>query len=268
MHFFNPAVLMPLVEVVAGQASSSTAIDKAVEAARRWGKTPVRVKDTPGFIVNRVARAFYLEALRLLGEGVAGIDEIDLVMKRLGGFKMGPFELMDLIGIDVNYSVTVSVWEQMGRAARFAPHEIQRSLVEAGHLGRKTGRGFYKYDGDRALPAYPVGRKSFQVSPLLGDAVMAFTARAGVIEAGTTERLVLARILSAIMNEAGHALSEQIATLEDIDIAMVKGTSYPKGPLAWADEIGPRTVRGLLKALNQAAGDGRYESAKVFAEAH
>lgn len=267
MHFFNPAPLMPLVEVIAGRQSSAAGLDRAFAAAKEWGKVAVRAKDTPGFIVNRVARGFYLEALRLLGEGVAGVDEIDLVMRTHAGFRMGPFELMDLIGVDVNLAVSTSVWEQMDKHPRFAPHPIQRQLAAAGHLGRKTGRGFYLYAEDRRIPACAVDRRSFTVDPKLADVMTAFCQRSGALGAMSTERLVLARILAAIINEAGFARDEDVATAEDIDVAMVKGTNYPKGPLAWAEAIGPRTVRGALRALNASVGDGRYEAAKLFAEA-
>ncbi|MCO6438127.1 MAG: 3-hydroxybutyryl-CoA dehydrogenase [Phycisphaerae bacterium] len=267
MHFFNPAPIMPLVEIVAGRESASTATDQAYEAARTWGKVPVHAKDTPGFIVNRVARGFYLEALRLLGEGVAGVDEIDGIMRLRGGFRMGPFELMDLVGLDVNLAVSTSVYEQFGQAVRFKPHEIQQRLVSEGHHGRKTGRGFYVYENDAVLPACPVDRRSFQLTPLLSDVTQAFAHGAGVDRASATEGYVFTRILAAIINEAGHALSDGVATADDIDLAMTKGTNYPKGPLAWAQAIGPRTVRGALKALNEASGDGRYAPAKYFAEA-
>lgn len=145
MHFFNPPPLMKLVEVVRAQQTSDETVAATVELARKMGKTPVVCKDTPGFIVNRVARPFYGEALRLLGEGVASVEVIDSIVKSEGGFKMGPFELMDLIGIDVNYAVTKSVYEQFFHEPRFRPHPIQRQMVEAGTLGRKTKRGFYTY---------------------------------------------------------------------------------------------------------------------------
>lgn len=266
MHFFNPAPLMPLVEVIAGKRSTTTAVEIAFNAAKAWGKIPVRVKDTPGFIVNRVARGYYLEALRLIGEGVAGIDEIDNVLRSLAKFRMGPFELMDLIGVDVNLAVSTSVWQQMGNPARLTPHDIQRQLVERGHLGRKTNRGFYAYEGDHQLPAYAVARQSFNVSPALADVARVFCERGGLSGAGTTEQYILARILGAIINEAGLALGEEIATAADIDTAMLKGTNYPKGPLAWADEIGHRNIRGLLKALNTDCADGRYAPAAIFKE--
>lgn len=259
MHFFNPALVMPLVEVIAGEASAKASVDFAVKAAQGWGKVAVRAKDTPGFIVNRVARGYYLEALRLLGEGVAGVDEIDNVMRMHGRFKMGPFELMDLVGVDVNLAVCGSIWEQMGKPARFAPHEILQELVEQGHLGRKTARGFYVYDGDVRLPAYMVDRRSFELSPLLSDAMLSFSARAGAELIGSTEQYIFCRILGAIMNEAALALSDGVASRRDIDTAMVKGANYPKGPLAWADDVGCRTVRGLLKLLNEIVADGRYE---------
>ncbi len=146
MHFFNPPPLMKLVEVVKGKQTSPQTLDLTLDIARRMRKTPVVCNDTPGFIVNRVARPFYLEALRLLGEGVATVEQIDSIVKLGGGFKMGPFELMDLIGIDVNYAVTKSVYAQFSEASRFEPHPIQQHMVEAGTLGRKTKKGFYSYD--------------------------------------------------------------------------------------------------------------------------
>lgn len=268
MHFFNPAPLMPLVEIIAGAKSSPQSVSAGMTVAKEWGKTAVVARDTPGFIVNRVARGYYLEALRLLGEGVAGIDEIDNVMRTDGDFKMGPFELMDLVGLDVNLAVSTSIWEQMDRHPRFTPHDIQRRLVAKGHLGRKTSRGFYAYEADRPpLPAYPVDRRSFHVSPLLAGAIKAFAERAGLAKAGSTEQYIFARILAAILNEAALALDEDVATREDIDTAMKLGTNYPKGPLAWSEEIGPRTVRGLLAELNSTVAPARYQPAKWFDQA-
>lgn len=146
MHFFNPPSIMKLVEVVRGKQTSDETVNATCELAAKLGKVPVVCKDTPGFIVNRVARPFYGEALRLLGEGVASVEEIDRIVRLSGGFKMGPFELMDLIGIDVNFAVTKSVYEQYFHEPRFRPHPIQRQMVEAGTLGRKTKRGFYSYE--------------------------------------------------------------------------------------------------------------------------
>lgn len=145
MHFFNPAHIMKLVEVVRGHRTSDETISSVAEFARKMGKTPVVAKDTPGFIVNRVARPFYGEALRLLGEGVAAAEEIDRIARLEGGFRMGPFELMDLIGIDVNLAVTQSIYEQTFGEPRYRPHIIQKNMVGAGLLGRKSGRGFYSY---------------------------------------------------------------------------------------------------------------------------
>ncbi len=146
MHFFNPPRLMKLVEIVRGHSTSSQTVERAVDIARQLGKVPVVVSDTPGFIVNRVARPFYGEALRLLGEGVASVEDIDRIVKSEGGFRMGPFELMDLIGIDVNLAVTKSIYEQTFGEPRYRPHVIQQRMVDAGLLGKKSKRGFYRYD--------------------------------------------------------------------------------------------------------------------------
>lgn len=151
MHFFNPVPMMKLVEVVASQRTDPATVEETMELARRLGKTPVRAKDTPGFIVNRIARHFSLEALRILGEGRIGHDHIDRVMKGAGRFRMGPFELMDLIGIDVNFAVSQSVFEAFFQDPRFRPDPIQQRMIESGLLGRKAGRGFYEY---------PEGRKA------------------------------------------------------------------------------------------------------------
>ncbi len=146
MHFFNPVPLMTLVEVIQGKQTDMEYCEQLCDLAKSLGKTPVKVKDTPGFIVNRVARAFYGEAIRLLGDGVADVATIDTIMREEGGFRMGPFELMDLIGIDINYAVTQSVYEAYFQEPRFKPHWIQQQMVAAGHLGRKSGQGFYHYD--------------------------------------------------------------------------------------------------------------------------
>ncbi|GBD09163.1 3-hydroxyadipyl-CoA dehydrogenase [Candidatus Thermoflexus japonica] len=144
MHFFNPAPVMRLVEIVRGLGTSEETLRALSDLARRWGKTPVVVKDTPGFIVNRVARPFYLEALRLVGEGVADPHTVDRLVRALG-FRMGPFELMDLIGLDVNLAVSKSIYRAFFEEPRFRPHPLQRQMVQAGRLGRKTGKGWYEY---------------------------------------------------------------------------------------------------------------------------
>lgn len=148
MHFFNPAPVMPLVEVVAGSDSAESVLATIVATAEAWGKTPVRAASTPGFIVNRVARPFYGEALRILEEGLASAQEVDEIVTGAGGFRMGPFALMDLVGLDVNLAVSKSVYEQTFHDPRFAPNQIQQQLVDAGRLGRKAGRGFYRYESD------------------------------------------------------------------------------------------------------------------------
>lgn len=224
MHFFNPAAILPLVEVVRAESSDAATVDRLVETARAWGKTPIRVRDTPGFVVNRVARPFYLEAFRMLEEGVAAIDSIDAALEG-AGFRMGPFRLVDLIGMDVNWDVSCSVYEGFGRAARFEPHPLQRRMIEQGRLGRKSGRGFYDYaDGAPRPPAGPA------VDPALADAIVL-------------------RTVACIVNEAARALGDGIASAEDIDVAMKLGTSYPKGPLAWGRELGAERLVAVLRAL-------------------
>jgi len=266
MHFFNPVPLMPLVEVIAGRDTDESVADRAAEIAAGWGKIVVRAKDTPGFIVNRVARGYYLESLRLLGEGVAGIDEIDLVMRRLGGFRMGPFELIDLVGIDVNYTVSCSVWEQLGCPARLEPHLIQKALFDEGLLGRKTGRGFYNYEGSTPLPAVPVSRGSYDMPARLHQAVRLFAEKGAASQGSITEQYILARVVVTIINEAALLLDEGAATAADIDTAMKTGTNYPQGPLEWAEKVGRRTCRFLLDRLNEQVADGRFAAAAWLRE--
>lgn len=266
MHFFNPAPLMPLVEVIRGDESDPAVVDRVAEFARGWGKTVVRAKDTPGFIVNRVARGYYLEALRLLGEGVAGVPEIDRALRELGGFKLGPFELMDLVGIDINYSVTVSVWEQLGKPARLAPHPIQADLFRRGRLGRKTRAGFYDYASDPPSPAVSAERKPFEVPAAVREALGPFVAGAASRQGSEIESYLFARILVTIINEAAHALDDDVATKEDINTAMRLGTSYPRGPLEWADRIGSDRCEELLRALNGTVTDDRFRPARSLSQ--
>ncbi|ABG04720.1 3-hydroxyacyl-CoA dehydrogenase [Rubrobacter xylanophilus DSM 9941] len=226
MHFFNPAPVMRLVEVVRGPRSGEEALARAEEAARRMGKTPVRVSDTPGFIVNRVARPFYLEALRLAetGESPARID----ASLRERGFRMGPLELADLIGQDVNLAVSESLFRRYYCHPRFRPSHLQRSMFEAGLLGRKTGRGFYAYG--------PNGRAQQEE------------------DARPSPEIAL-RVISCVVNEAFFALEEGVASAGDIDRAMQLGANYPKGPFAWAEELGARQILDTLDSLHRLRGE-------------
>ena len=238
LHFFNPATVLPLVEVVAAITSDSTIADRAGQLVATWGKTTVRVADTPGFIVNRVARPFYGEALRIHEEGIADIPTIDWAMKELGGFRMGPFELMDLIGNDINYAVTKSVFEAFYYDPRYRPSLTQRRMVEAGRLGRKTGVGYYEYHDGAVRPVPKTDR--------------------------TLGQQVLDRVLAMLINEAADAVQLRVASPRDIDLAMTKGVNYPRGLLAWADEIGTRTVCDRLAALQQEYGEDRYRPSPLL----
>lgn len=408
MHFFNPVPLMPLVEVIRGHRSSQEAAAVAADLARRLGKTPVQARDTPGFIVNRVARPFYAEAFRLVAEGVASVPQVDACL-RGAGFKLGPFELMDLIGVDVNFAVTRSVYRQYQEETRFRPHPIQEKMVQAGLLGRKAGAGFYSYAAGTPAPAEvqqaaaarvadgtPAGGQTVLLvarhpdvaSPLRAAAagagytvelftpglpgpaaelpaeVAAAAARSGLCldlthlprehkqelvralagalpaaaplvtaaqavavtelaaVAAHPERvvglgglppyagavvelalplqargwgspgevpaslgaavaffhslgrevylladgpgLVAARVLACLVNEAAHALMEAVAGPADIDTAMKLGTSYPQGPLAWADALGLDWILDVLIHLHADLGDDRYRPAVLL----
>lgn len=265
MHFFNPVSLMPLVEVIGGDDTRPGASDRVAEFARSWGKTVVRAKDTPGFIVNRVARGYYLEALRMLGEGVSGgVASIDRACREIGGFRMGPFELMDLVGIDVNYSVSESVWRQLGEPVRLKPHSIQADLLANGHLGRKTRRGFYSYDSDPPMPAVTTEPRPHEATPAVSSAVAEFVSCASDKPGSPESNYAFSRCLAAIINEAALALGEGVATRTDIDTAMRLGTNYPHGPLEWAAKIGLGRCRDLLLALDAEAGDGRFAPAPLL----
>jgi 3-hydroxybutyryl-CoA dehydrogenase len=265
MHFFNPAPLMPLVEVVSGAKSSVAAIERVTLIAEAWGKTVVKCADTPGFIVNRVARPYYLEAFRIAEDGYAGVDEIDKAMRELGDFRMGPFELTDLIGQDVNAATTQSIWEQLGKPARLQPSNLQMQLVRDGHLGRKTKRGVYNHEPDHAQPPpLQVARRTLIVDNRTQEAVERFVSRATTQVGTANDQYVFARILVSIINEAAWALSDRVASAPDIDTAMKLGTNYPKGPLEWAEEIGYAACGQLLDALNASVLDNRFEAAGIF----
>lgn len=226
LHFFNPAPLMPLVEVVAAERTAPETVALGAEFAERLGKTPVICRDAPGFIVNRVNRPFTLEALRMLEAGEAGVEQIDSAVSA-AGYPMGPLELMDLVGVDVNYAVATALWQAFHGEVRFAPSPIQRRLVELRRLGRKTGEGFYRYEDGRRLGL------SGRLQDLgIGSAE----------EGGLPADEIVGRIELAIINEAYHAAGEAVAEPADIDRAMRLGANHPRGPFERAGQLGLRQV--------------------------
>ena len=356
MHFFNPAPVLPLVEVVSGLATDRRVAETIYDTALAWGKTPVHASSTPGFIVNRCARPFYGEALRMLAERAAEPATLDAVMREAGGFRMGPFELMDMIGHDVNFAVTRSVWQAYFHDPRFTPSVQQQELVAAGFLGRKSGRGFYDHapaaekpvprtesprpcpqrvvaygdlgaanalvdrlaglgvpvDRQAPRPPFPSGviaaggawlalsdgrtatqrgtdgtrdlvlfdlafdyhaatRIAVSRSDACSDA--AYGAAVGLLQAAgiavspvdDIAGLPVMRTVAMLANEAADAVQQGIASPSDIDLAMRKGVNYPRGPLAWADEIGCATVRDVLVNLMGHYGDGRYRLSPLIA---
>jgi 3-hydroxybutyryl-CoA dehydrogenase len=232
IHFFNPAPLMPLVEIIPAVQTSVETLAEAKKIIDSWKKVSVICKDTPGFIVNRVARPFYGEALRIYEEGMADFATIDWAMTELGGFRMGPFTLMDYIGNDVNYTVTETVFEAFYYDPRFKPSFTQKRHKEAGFYGRKSGRGFYSYKDGDSLPA---PTKDLDLGKQIVD-----------------------RILVMLINEAYDALYLNIASKEDIDLAMKNGVNYPKGLIQWSEEIGLETVLSKLEKLFSDYGEDRY----------
>lgn len=351
MHFFNPAPVMKLVEVISGLATDRGIAETVHATAAAWGKAPVHATSTPGFIVNRVARPFYAEALRVLQEGGASVATVDAVMREAGGFRMGPFELMDLIGNDVNYAVTSSVWNAYYNDPRYAPSLAQKELVDAGRLGRKSGIGWYPYGEDAATPqpatadpAPPPGRvlvdgdlgpaealagviekAGIPVQRIAGsdggdgalvldDAVVRLTdgrsateraargddepdkvilfdlaldyAAAGRIALAPAAQaspaalaaatglfqalgmkvsviadipgMIVARTVAMLANEGSEALYQGVTDAAGVDTAMMQGVNYPRGPLAWADAIGPARVAALLDNLASSYGEDRY----------
>ena len=237
IHFFNPAPLMPLVEIIPAVQTSEETLKIAKAMIDSWGKVTVVVKDTPGFIVNRVARPFYGESLRIYEEGIADFATIDWALKEIGGFKMGPFELMDYIGNDINYTVTETVFTSFYFDQRYKPSFTQKRMMEAGFLGRKSGRGYYDY----SLENLPKANEDRQLG-----------------------KKILWRVLSMLINEAADALFLKIASREAIDLAMTKGVNYPKGLLVWADEIGINNVLKQLEDLQKEYGEDRYRPSPLL----
>ena len=355
MHFFNPAPLMALVEIVSGLATAPSLAATLYDTARAWGKQPVHARSTPGFIVNRVARPFYAESLRLLQEGAADCATLDAVLRDAGGFRMGAFEVTDLIGHDVNYAVTCSVFEAFYGDFRFQPSLVQKELVDAGRLGRKTGQGFYSYaeGAERLQPATltsqtPVERCTVEgdlgaLQPLVerlrangiavteragigllrvGDATLALSdgrlasqraredglrnlvlldlaldyasatrlaishgaecsaealdqavallARAGLSACPVADLpgLVVLRTVAMLANEAADAVLQGVGTPGDIDLAMRAGVNYPRGPLAWADDLGIGYTLNVLDNLQRSYGEERYRPSLLLRRTH
>ncbi len=223
---------MPLVEIIPALQTNNDLLLQAKQIIDSWEKVTVITKDTPGFIVNRVARSFYGESIRIYEEGIADMPTIDWAMKEFGKFKMGPFELMDFIGNDINYKVTETVWEQFFYDPRFKPSFTQKRLFEAGRFGKKTGRGYYDYSLENPFP-------EANKDEMLGKSI--FT-----------------RVLVMLINEAVDSCYLKIASVKDLDLAMTKGVNYPKGLLQWCDEIGANVVLAHLENLYKEYSEDRY----------
>lgn len=241
LHFFNPPPLMALVEVIPAIQTNESIVEEARKLMQSWGKIPVLAQDTPGFIVNRVARPFYGEALRIYEEGIADMATIDWAMTTIGGFRMGPFTLMDYIGHDVNYVVTETVFRSFFFDPRYKPSFSQKRLLEAGWLGRKSGRGFYNY-------AEGIGQPQANTSEELG-------------------RAIVERVLAMLINEAVDALHLRVASAQDIELSMTKGVNYPKGLLQFCDEMGAQKVLDILDGLYKEYGEDRYRASVALRRA-
>jgi 3-hydroxybutyryl-CoA dehydrogenase len=244
MHFFNPPPLMKLVEVVAAARSSESALAAATEVAERMGRTPIRAKDSPGFVANRLARPFSLESLRILGDGIADVATIDRAVRLGGGFRMGPFELLDLIGLDVNLEIARSFFAQGGEPERWRPSPIQERLVAEGRFGRKSSHGYYVYgEGHEREPDPDLGIEAPTLDPT----------QLATID--PTAEQILTRLFAQIANEAAFAREEEIASDEDMETAMRLGFNWPLGPLAITGLIGPTGAVELLEQLQAKKGE-------------
>ncbi|MFT6167112.1 MAG: 3-hydroxybutyryl-CoA dehydrogenase [Vicingaceae bacterium] len=238
VHFFNPAPLMKLVEIIPAVQTSNEILEKTKTTIDSWKKVTVKVKDTPGFIVNKVARPFYSEAIKMYEEGTADVATIDWAMRELGGFRMGPFQLMDFIGHDVNYVVTETVFKAFYYDGRYKPSFTQKRLSEAGYLGRKSGRGFYNYAEGASTPEP-------NKDEVLGE-------------------YIVSRIVAMLINEAADTLHVNIASAQDIDLAMMNGVNYPKGLLAWADEKGLPYCVSVMDELFDEYHEERYRCSPIL----
>lgn len=230
IHFFNPPVLMKLVEIIPAIQTDPTITAQVKDVITLWGKTAVIAKDTPGFIVNKVARPFYSEAIRILEEGIADVVTIDYAMTK-NGFKMGPFTLMDFIGHDVNFKVTESVWKSFFYDTKYRPSFTQQRLMEAGYLGRKSGRGFYDYTKDNVLTPN-------ENQDLLDS--------------------IFTRIIGMLINEAADTVYQHICSSEDVELAMTLGVNYPKGLLEWGNDLGYGLIVAQLDMLYGIYHEERY----------
>ncbi len=241
IHFFNPPVVLPLVEIIPGKKTTDDVMQSCRALIDSWGKTTVVAADTPGFIVNRIARPFYGEAIRIYEEGTADPATIDWAMREYGGFRMGPFELMDFIGNDINLAATTAVYEATNRDPRYKPSLTQQKLVAEGRLGKKSGRGHYDY-GDNAQKPEP------KKDEALGQRIVD-------------------RIVALLVNEAADAVHNGTGTARDVDLAMTKGVNYPQGLLAWGNEIGLVKVARTIESLRaQNGNDDRYRVSPLLEE--
>ena len=260
IHFFNPAPLMPLVEIIKGDETPSDILEKTNNIITEWSKVAVCAKDAPGFIVNRVARPFYLESWRCFENSLGGIDSIDYSMTEVAGFKMGPFTLTDLIGQDINVATTQSIFSRLNKPSRLTPNWIQEELVYNGFLGKKSSRGAYAYSKSEKIPAL-FEQPNKATLPLAESKIVdQFSKNAGFKKDTPIHSLIASRVLACIINEAWWAKEEDVASELEIDTAMKLGTGYPYGPFEWCKKIGPNIVKTLLASMSESVSDDRYKS--------